>query len=226
MLFRSRAEANRNLQTQLGNIQAQGLQNAFQNAQTQFNTEQQRQLQGAQTGVQAASVLGTLGGQQLSQQKDIIGLQNQLGTQEQQRAQDILNAQYQDFQNYQNYPYKQMSFLSDMIRGVPLTQQSSSIYQSAPTTTQNVLSTGLGAAGIANLLGYGKAEGGTVKSYADGGAVGSDESPVMQYGIGGSVFDLTRDGWKSIIAAGVAAIVPVVIRNLNPNDVVFGDKGR
>ena len=44
--------------------------------------------------------------------------------------------------------------------------------------------------------------------------------------LGGSVFDLTRDGWKSIIAAGVAAIVPVVIRNLNPNDVVFGDKGR
>jgi len=177
-----RAEANRNLQTQLGNIQAQGLQNAFQNAQQQYNAEQQQRLQGAQTGVQAASVLGTLGGQQLSQQKDIIGLQNQLGQQEQQRAQDILNAQYQDYLNYQNFPYKQMGFMSDIIRGVPLTQQSSSIYQAAPTTTQNLLSTGLGAAGIANLLGYGRKEGGTVSSYAKGGAVDS-------YAYGGSVFD-------------------------------------
>lgn len=42
--------------------------------------------------------------------------------------------------------------------------------------------------------------------------------------LGGSVFDLNRDGFKSIIAAGVAAIVPVVIRKLNPNDAVFGDK--
>ena len=43
--------------------------------------------------------------------------------------------------------------------------------------------------------------------------------------LGGSVFDLNRDGVKSIVAAGVAAIVPVVIRKLNPSDAVFGDKG-
>ena len=109
-----RAQANRDLQTQLGNIQAQGLQNAFQQAQQQYNAEQQQRLTGAQTGVQAASVLGTLGNQQFGQQKDIINLQNQLGTQEQQRAQDILNAQYQDYLNYQNFPYKQMGFMSDI----------------------------------------------------------------------------------------------------------------
>lgn len=42
--------------------------------------------------------------------------------------------------------------------------------------------------------------------------------------LGGSVFDLTKDGVKSIVAAGVAAIAPVVIRKLNPNDAVFGEK--
>ena len=42
--------------------------------------------------------------------------------------------------------------------------------------------------------------------------------------LGGSVFDLNRDGFKSIIAAGVAAVVPVIIRKLNPNDAVFQDK--
>ena len=177
-----RAEANRNLQTQLGNIQAQGLQNAFQNAQTQYNTERQQQLQGAQTGIQAASALGNLGGEQFNQQKDVIGLQNQMGTQEQQRAQSILDAQYQDFLNYQNYPYKQMGFLSDIIRGVPTTQTASTIYQAGPTATQSALSTGLGMAGIANLLGYKVgAKGGLMNSYAKGGEVQS-------YGIGGSVF--------------------------------------
>lgn len=40
--------------------------------------------------------------------------------------------------------------------------------------------------------------------------------------IGGSAFDLNADGVKSIIAAGLAAVVPVIIRWLNPNDYAFG----
>jgi hypothetical protein len=43
--------------------------------------------------------------------------------------------------------------------------------------------------------------------------------------LGGGAFDLTKDGWKSIVAAGVAAVAPVVVRYLNPNDKAFGDKG-
>lgn len=41
--------------------------------------------------------------------------------------------------------------------------------------------------------------------------------------LGGSVFDINGDGAKSIVAAGVAAIAPVVIRYLNPNDKAFGE---
>jgi hypothetical protein len=40
--------------------------------------------------------------------------------------------------------------------------------------------------------------------------------------LGGSVFDLNGDGFKSIVAAGVAAVAPVVIRYLNPEDKAFG----
>lgn len=40
--------------------------------------------------------------------------------------------------------------------------------------------------------------------------------------LGGGAFDLGSDGWKSILASGVAAVVPVVIRWLNPNDASFG----
>lgn len=43
--------------------------------------------------------------------------------------------------------------------------------------------------------------------------------------LGGSVFDLSADGVKHIIAAGVAALLPVIIRYLNPNDKAFGYKG-
>jgi predicted TIM-barrel fold metal-dependent hydrolase len=69
-----------------------------------------------------------------------------------------------------------MGFMSDIIRGTPLTQTGSSIYQAPPTLMQNAMSLGLGAYGL-NQLGIGKAEGGEVKSYARGGISDSVMSP-------------------------------------------------
>lgn len=74
------AEAQRNLAQQLGDIQAAGLQQAFQQAQQQFNTEQQARL--AASG-QLAGIGGTLGQQALSQAQlgqAGVGLLGQLGT--------------------------------------------------------------------------------------------------------------------------------------------------
>ena len=68
------AEAQRNLATQMGGIQAQGLQSAYQQAQQQFNQEQQARLQ-AQLANQQAGL--TVGGQNL---QAALGVQ-QLGTQ-------------------------------------------------------------------------------------------------------------------------------------------------
>ena len=193
-----RAQANRNLQTQLANIQAQGLQSANSQGQQQFNTEQAARMQaqqaneasrqfganlgmqGLQTGLQSASILGNLGQQQVNQQQDIAKLQQAMGADQQAQAQKILDTQYQDFLNYQNYPYKQMGFLSDILRGAPLTQTGTSLYQSAPTASQSLLSAGLAASGISSLLP--KANGGVVGKYADGGIT-------QAYGTGGSVFD-------------------------------------
>jgi hypothetical protein len=172
------AEAQRNLSTQLGGIQAQGLQAAYQQAQQQFNQEQaQRQaavqlaeqsrqygaglgLQGLQTAMGAAGQLGQLGSTQFGQNLALNQLQAQYGGQQQQKMQDILGSQYQDFLNYQNFPYKQMAFMSDIIRGVPLTQTGTSLYQAPPTAMQNITALGLGAAGLGKLF----AEGGHVKN--------------------------------------------------------------
>lgn len=179
-----RAQAAANLARQKGDIQAQGLQQAYQQGMGQFNTEQaatqnaaqlnaqQGQfgaglgLQGLQTALSAAQGLGQLGNTQYQQNMGINALQNQYGLQQQAQMQKDIDTKYQDFLNYQNYPYKQLGFMSDIIRGVPLTQTGSSLYQAAPSTAQNIASLGLGAAGISKLF----ADGGEVKS---GGGLGA-----------------------------------------------------
>ena len=173
-----RSQAAGNLARQKGDIQATGLQNAYNQAMQQFNAQnqlnaQQQQfgaglgLQGLQTAGAAAQNLGNLGNTQYQQNMGINALQNQYGLQQQQQVQSDLNNKYQDYLNYQNYPYKQLSFMSDMLRGVPLSQTGSSIYQAPPSTAQNIASLGLGAAGISKLF----ANGGAVES--NGGGIGA-----------------------------------------------------
>jgi hypothetical protein len=182
-----RAQAAGNLARQKGDINTQGLQQAYQQGMGQFNTEQaatqnaaqlnaqQGQfgaglgLQGLQTALTSANALGNLGNQQYQQNMGINALQNQYGLQQQAQMQTDINNKYQDFLNYQNYPYKQLGFMSDIIRGVPLTQTGSSLYQAAPSTAQNITSLGLGAAGVAKLAGM--ANGGVAMS--NGGGLGA-----------------------------------------------------
>ena len=165
-----RGQAAGNLARQKGDIQAKGLQDAYQQAMQQFNTQnqlnaQQQQfgaglgLQGLQTANQAAQNLGNLGNTQYNQNMGILGMQNQFGGQQQQQVQNTLNNQYQDYLNYQNYPYKQMGFMSDILRGLPLTQQSSSVFQTPPSMTSQVA--GLGGAAITGAKLFGAAGGAT-----------------------------------------------------------------
>ena len=74
-----RAEAGRNLATQLGNIQAQGTQNAFQAAQQAQQYGAGLGLQGYGQGLQAASTLGQLGQTGFGQQQAINQAQQQVG---------------------------------------------------------------------------------------------------------------------------------------------------
>jgi len=165
------AENERNRNTGLNSIIGQGYNTAFQNAQQQYNQNLQNQLAGYGLTNQAAANLGQLGQNQYGQQMGINQLQNQYGTAQQNLAQTGLNNAYQDFLNQQNYPYKQLGFMSDMIRGLPLGQQSTSqIYQGAPTALQTVGALGMGAYGINQLT---KADGGSVHGYAGGGDIRS-----------------------------------------------------
>jgi hypothetical protein len=176
-------QLNAALMRQKGDIQATGLQNAYNQAMGQYNTQnqlnaQQQQfgaglgLQGLQAANQSAQNLGTLGNLQYQQNMGINALQNQYGLQQQAQMQKDVDTKYQDYLNYQNYPYKQLGFMSDIIRGAPLTQTGSSVYQAPPSTAQNIASLGLGAAGISKLIG--SAEGGLTRSMANGGVAMSN----------------------------------------------------
>ena len=180
-----RAQAAGNLARQKNDILAQGQQAAYQQGMGQFNQEQaatqnaaqlnaqQGQfgaglgLQGLQTALTGANALGNLGNTQYQQGMGINALQNQYGLQQQAQVQKDLDTRYQDFLGYQNYPYKQIGFMSDILRGAPLTQTGSSVYQAPPSTAQNITSLGLGAAGVAKLAGM--ASGGVAQGMADGG---------------------------------------------------------
>ena len=155
-----------NLQAKLGvqqlgagqDLQAQ-MANQSQLMQAQQLAEQSRQygaglgLQGLQTALTGAGQLGNLGQNQFGQQLGINQLQSQYGGQQQQQVQNMLNNQYQDFQSYQNYPYKQLGFMSDMLRGLPLTQQSNTIYSQAPSAVSQIVGLGGAAATGAKLFG-------------------------------------------------------------------------
>jgi len=182
-----RSQAAGNLARQKGDIAATGYQNAFQNAQQQFNQSQAQNLgaaqinaqqgqfgaglglQGLQTALTSANTLGQLGQNQYQQNMGINALQNQYGLQQQAQMQKDIDTKYGDFTNAQNYPYKQLSFMSDIIRGVPLSATGSSVYQAPPSTAQTVASLGLGAAGISKL--WGGANGGVAMS--NGGGLGA-----------------------------------------------------
>lgn len=131
-----RAERERNLALQKGDIMATGMQNAFNAAQQQYNADQAKGLQGY-------SLLGQQG-------QAALGLQNQLGAQQQQQAQNLINVGQQNYAAEQNYPFKNLGFMSDIIRGAPLTQTGSSVYQAAPSMLNTVAGLGTAALGAYN----------------------------------------------------------------------------
>jgi len=140
------AENERNRNMGLSQIYGQGLDTAFSNAQNQYN-------QGFGQNIQA------------------IGLQNQMGAQQQAQTQKGLDVAQQDFLTQKNYPYQQLSYMANLVRGTPMGMNTQSqVYQAPPSTAQTIGSLGLGAYGLNQMF---KAEGGTVKDMAGGGLGGS-----------------------------------------------------
>jgi hypothetical protein len=170
-------QLNAALMRQKGDVQAKGLQDAYSQAMGQFNQSQAQNLagqqlnaqqqqfgaglglQGLQTAMTGAKSLADIGQTQYGQNLGLLDVQNRFGAQQQQQMQNQLNTEYQDFLNYQNQPYKQMGFMSDMLRGLPLTQKSATMYQTPPSLMSQVV--GLGGAALTGAKAFGAAGGAT-----------------------------------------------------------------
>jgi len=164
----AQTERERNLQQELGAIQARGQQDAFKQAQQaqQFGAElglrglstglqgQQVGLQGAQQATQAGATLGDLGGAAQKSQLQRIQAQAAAGQEQRGLNQQLLDQSYADFLAQRDYPMEQLGYFSNLMRGIPVTLGSTATtYAQPPSMASQVAGLGIGGLSMAKLLG-------------------------------------------------------------------------
>jgi hypothetical protein len=165
------AEQGRNLNRQLSDIQAQGSQQGYLNAQQQFNADAQRQQQAQQFGAGLGKDIGLAGlttgidasGKQAAvgaatQTADLERMKAQAATEGEKQAlqQQIDDLKYQTFQEQQNYQKQQLEYLSNILRGNAAALGSTQVqYTPQPSTISQIGGLGLAGLGLANVLGKG-----------------------------------------------------------------------
>lgn len=164
-----------NLQAQLG-VQGLGAQTGMQaqlanqqaGMEAQRLAEQSRQfganygMQGIQQQLAAAGQLGQLGQSQFGQEQAALQMQAGLGQQQQAQDQRALDIGYQDFLSQRGHTQQQLAFMSDLLRGGPLSQSTYQQYQAPPSFASQVAGAGLGAYGLHRM--FNARKGGVVPS--------------------------------------------------------------
>jgi hypothetical protein len=180
-LAQSQREAS--LEKQLGDIQAQGLQSAFDQARQAQQFGVTTGLQGLQTGLQGLGTAGQMGRSladiaSAQQQADVqrVGLQSEIGAQQQAREQGIIDQRIQDFALAEQYPFQQLSGYSGLLRGYSTPTTTINQYRAAQSPITQLAGTGIQLGGTAQALGVGggRKAGGQIKSYAQGGITSVD----------------------------------------------------
>lgn len=156
------AERQRNLGQLQSDIYGKGMQTAFEQARQAQQFGADLGLRGAGMGVQAAGQLGQLGQQQFGQQEAAMRAQAGAGALQQQQSQRALDQAYQDFLSQRGYQQQQLAFMSDILRGTPLSQSTQQVYSAPPSL--------LGQLGGAGLTYMGAKQAGL---FAKGGSVSS-----------------------------------------------------
>jgi hypothetical protein len=120
-------------------------------------------VSGAQSGYglanQAGANLANIGTQQLAGQTGILGLQNQIGGQQQAQEQAITNQAISNYAQGQNAPMERMNQYNALLRGYALPGTTTTQYQAQPTALNQIA-----GAGTALLAGNAlmKAKGGRI----------------------------------------------------------------
>ena len=201
------AENQRNKNMAMNQAIGSGYQNAFQAAQQAQQYGANLGLQGLGTALQgtgqltsAGTALSNIGTAQLGAQQNIIGLQNQMGSQQQTQEQNKINQAMQNYAMQQQYPQQQLAFMSGLTRGLPMQTATTQSYQAAPSTISQLSGLGLTGAAAYGLM---KKEGGVIKSYAEGGDVSMDPDGVNE------------DDPQEFVSGGIAQAITNKVR-MNP----------
>ena len=137
----AQTEADRNLQAQLGKIQAQGMQAAFEDA-------RKSQLGQAAGLTQAGGAMGALGTAQQAAELDRLKTQGAYGDLQRAVQQQQLDAQYRDLMEKLNYPISSLETMSNLVRGVPLTKTGMTEATTTPAPSFASQLAGMGLTGL------------------------------------------------------------------------------
>lgn len=159
------------LEKQLGDIQAQGLQTAFDRAQQAQQFGVTTGLQGLQTGLQGLGQAGQMGrsladisAQQ--QQADVqrLAFQRDIAALPQERQQQIINQAVQNFALAEESPYQRLAQYSGLLRGYATPTMTAESYRSGPNAAQTLAGIGTTLYGASMP---GKKKGGVIEEGID-----------------------------------------------------------
>ena len=162
------AEAQRNLQQQLSDIEERGLATAFEQAQRAFEAEKGRELQ-------SAGLFSQLGEAVPAQAARELALLSSVGEAQQAQEQAALNLAERDFIEQREFPLRQLQEFQSLVRGFPFTPSTYQVTTQQtpqPSFGQQLLGTlGTGVGIFGALGGFKNKAGGQVVPRQSGGQV-------------------------------------------------------
>ena len=162
------AEAQRNLQQQLSDIEERGLATAFEQAQRAFEAEKARELQ-------SSGLFASLGEAVPAQAARELALLSSVGEAQQAQEQAGLNLAERDFIEQREFPLRQLQEFQSLVRGFPFTPSTYQVTTQQtpqPSFGQQLLGTlGTGVGIFGALGGFKNKAGGQVVPRQSGGQI-------------------------------------------------------
>ena len=135
----------------LGDIQARGLQSAYEAAQKGLETERSAKLQQGQLLGTLGQQFGGLGVQQQAADIDRLKTLGAYGDLQRAIEQQQIDARYQDVLKGIQFPERQLEQLSGFIRGIPMTEQTTTTTTPPPSFASQLAGLGLSGLSLYNL---------------------------------------------------------------------------
>lgn len=148
----AQTERERALGQNLGDIQARGLQSAYEAAQKGIESERAARLQQAQTYGTLGQQFGQLGTAQQASDIDRLKTLGAYGDYERAVQQQRTDIDYQNLLQRIQYPETQLEKLSGFIRGIPLTDQTTQTTTPPPSFASQLAGIGLSGLSLYNLM--------------------------------------------------------------------------